>query len=75
VFGAEKLPPNRYLTTAIGGSLALQTATVFVPGLRRFLGLAPITLIDGAVIGAAALLPFVVNEASKPRVRHTGGEK
>jgi P-type Ca2+ transporter type 2C len=73
VFGAEKLPPNRTLTTAIGASLALQTATVFVPGLRTFLGLAPITLIDGAVIGAAAIAPFVVNEASKPRVRHTGG--
>lgn len=75
VFGAEQLPPNRYLTTAIGASLALQTATAFVPGLRRFLGLAPITLLDGAVIGAAALLPFVVNEASKPRVRRTGGEQ
>jgi P-type Ca2+ transporter type 2C len=72
VFGAEKLPPNRTLTTAIGASLALQTATVFVPGLRQFLGLAPITLIDGAVIGAAALVPFVVNEASKPPLRHKG---
>jgi Ca2+-transporting ATPase len=74
VFGAEKLPPNRTLTTAIGASLALQTATVFVPGLRQFLGLAPITLIDGAVIGAAALVPFVVNEASKPPLRHKGSQ-
>lgn len=74
VFGAERLPPNRYLTTAIGASLALQTATAFVPGLRRFLGLAPIALIDGAVIGAAALVPFVVNEASKSRVRRTGSK-
>ncbi|HJW81692.1 MAG TPA: cation-transporting P-type ATPase, partial [Acidiferrobacterales bacterium] len=75
VFGAEQLPPNRYLTTAIGASLALQTATAFVPGLRRFLGLAPIALIDGAVIGAAALVPFVVNEASKPRARRTGSKQ
>ena len=75
VFEAERLPPNRYLTTAVGASLALQAATAFVPGLRRFLGLTPVTLVDGAVIGAAALLPFVVNEASKPRARRLGGEK
>jgi len=54
---------------------SVRQATAFVPGLRRFLGLAPIALIDGAVIGAAALVPFVVNEASKPRARRTGSKQ
>jgi Ca2+-transporting ATPase len=72
VFGAGSLPPNRYLTAALGASLALQAATAVVPGLRRLLGLGPISPLDGAVIGAGALLPFLLNEASKPRPRRPG---
>lgn len=59
------LPPNRYLQWALGGSLALQGLTLSVPGLRGLLGLAPIGLIDGVVVGASALLPLVVNETTK----------
>lgn len=59
------LPPNRYLRWALGGSLALQGLTLAVPGLRGLLGLAPIGLIDGVVVGASALLPLVVNETTK----------
>lgn len=66
VFGTDRLPPNNYLNAAIGGSLAIQTAAALVPGLRQFLGISPIGLIDGVVIGASALLPFVINEATKP---------
>jgi Ca2+-transporting ATPase len=36
-----------------------------IPGLRSFLGLVPIGLVDAAVIGSAALAPLVVNEATK----------
>ncbi|HYA38453.1 MAG TPA: HAD-IC family P-type ATPase [Candidatus Methylomirabilis sp.] len=64
--GKERLPPNPYLRVAIGGSLAIQTAAALIPGLRQFLGIGPIGLVDGAVIGGAALLPFIINEATKP---------
>jgi Ca2+-transporting ATPase len=36
-----------------------------IPGLRSFLGLAPIGLLDGLVIGGSALLPLAVNEGTK----------
>jgi Ca2+-transporting ATPase len=65
VLGTTSLPANPYLRLAIGGSLALQLLTFIVPGLKSLLGLAPITLLDGAVIGLSALLPLVVNEATK----------
>jgi Ca2+-transporting ATPase len=65
LFGREKLPTNPYLNTALGISLALQALTLIVPGLRSFLGLAPIGLLDAAVIGGSALLPLAVNEATK----------
>jgi Ca2+-transporting ATPase len=73
VFGKDRLPPNNYLKAAIGGSLAIQTAAALVPGLRQFLGIGPIGLIDGVVIGASALLPFVINEATKPGVANPNG--
>ena len=61
----EKLPPNPYLTMALGGSLAVQFLTMVVPGLRSLLGLAPVGLLDGLVISGSALLPLLVNEATK----------
>ncbi len=65
IFSPGKLPPNRYLTLAVGGSLAVQFLTLVVPGLRNLLGLAPMGLLDGLVISGSALLPLVVNEATK----------
>ena len=65
IFSSGKLPPNHYLTMALGGSLFLQFLTMVVPGLRSLLGLAPVGLLDGAVISASALLPLMVNEATK----------
>lgn len=65
MFGSVKLPPNPYLKWALGGSFALQACTLVVPGLRGLLGIAPITLMDGLVIGGSAVLPLVINEASK----------
>jgi Ca2+-transporting ATPase len=38
---------------------------MFIPGLRSILGLAPMGLMDGLVIGSTALLPLLVNEATK----------
>lgn len=64
VFSKERLPANRALTAAVGGSLALQGATL-LPGLRGLLGLGPLGVADAAVIAVGAALPFVINEATK----------
>ena len=50
---------------ALGGTLAIQAAAVFVPPLRSLLGTAPITLFDGMIIGVSSLWPLAVNEATK----------
>ncbi len=65
IFSSEKLPPNPYLNLAIGGSFALQLVAAAIPGLRGLLQLTPINMVDSAVIGASALLPLLVNEATK----------
>jgi Ca2+-transporting ATPase len=65
VFSRERLPPNPWLRAAIGGSAALQAATLFVPGLRGLLGTAPLAPLDLLVVGGAAAAPFLVNEATK----------
>ncbi|MUG99086.1 HAD-IC family P-type ATPase [Scytonema sp. UIC 10036] len=65
IFSSEKLPANRYLTVALGGSFGLQILAAVIPGLRQMLNLTPIHVLDGAVIGTSALVPFVVNEGQK----------
>jgi P-type Ca2+ transporter type 2C len=65
IFSHEKLPPNRYLSLAVGGSLVIQLCAMLIPGVRNILGLAPVGVIDGMVIGSAALLPLLVNESTK----------
>ena len=44
IFSQEKLPPNRYLSLAVGGSLAIQLCAMLIPGVRNILGLAPVGL-------------------------------
>jgi Ca2+-transporting ATPase len=65
VFDPVRPPANSYLTLALGGSIALQVLTMIVPGLRGFLGLAPLSATDLLVVGGSAVLPFVVNETMK----------
>lgn len=65
IFDAEKSAPNKYLNIAIIGSLGLQLASQFVPGLRSLLGITPITVSDGLVIGATSVIPLLINEATK----------
>ncbi len=72
LFGTHRLPANDYLDLALGGSLALQAVAMALPPLRALLGTAVPGLADLAVIGAGAVLPLLVNEASKS-VRGTGG--
>lgn len=65
------LPPNRYLQVALGGTFALQAAALTVPGLRSLLGIAPLGAADCLVVGGGALIPFLVNEAAKLRLKPT----
>jgi Ca2+-transporting ATPase len=71
LFDSRRLPPNRYLAGALGGSLALQVSAAAIPSLRRLLGLVSIAPGDGLVIGGAALVPLLVNEGTK-RAVHKG---
>jgi len=59
------LPPNHYLTTALAGSLSLQLLSILIPGLRSLLQIAPISLMDSAVISASAILPLLITEGTK----------
>jgi P-type Ca2+ transporter type 2C len=63
--------PNQYLSLAIGGSVALQVLTLAIPGLRSLLGITPISLLDGVVIGGTAVAPLVVNELTKGKATYT----
>ena len=65
IYDKEKLPTNKYLTLALGGSIGLQLLTFVVPGLRNLLGLSPLNLFDGAIIGISSILPLLINEATK----------
>ncbi len=65
LFSAERLPPNRWLTWAVGGSAALQLSTVAVPGLRRLLGTTPVMPADFLAVAGAAGLPYLAIEATK----------
>jgi Ca2+-transporting ATPase len=65
LFSPDPLPPNPHLKWAVGGSLALQALTLFLPPLRGFLGLTALRPADLAVVAAAAGLPLFVNEYLK----------
>jgi Ca2+-transporting ATPase len=67
IFDPERLEPNKYLTIALTGSLGLQSLTLFVPGLRSFLGMGPLNVLDLAVSIGTAVAPLLVNEATKEK--------
>ncbi|MBM4287172.1 MAG: cation-transporting P-type ATPase [Deltaproteobacteria bacterium] len=60
-----RLPANRFLSLAVGGSLVLQVLALAVPGLRGILGMTPISLMDAAVIVGTSVAPLLVNESTK----------
>lgn len=60
------LPPNPYLTYALGGSLGLQVLTLIVPGLRGFLGLSTMTVLDYVVVACGGVGTLLINEFRKP---------
>jgi len=65
LFERDGLPPNPWLTGALVGSFTFQGLAMLIPGVRGLLGIGTIGLIDSAVIGGSALLPLLINEASK----------
>ena len=65
IFDRQHLPANPALNWAVGGSLVLQLLTMIVPGLRNFLGVTSLGIVDAAVIGASSVLPFFANETRK----------
>ena len=65
VFDVTPRTANPYLSAALLGSFGVQALTLFVPGLRSLLGITPISLVDGVVISASAMLPFIANETGK----------
>jgi len=58
-------PFNWPLKAAVGGSLALQLATPFVPGLSGVLGLSRIGASDALAIAVGASLPLLAHEGLK----------
>lgn len=72
IFDKEKLPSNKFLNIALGGSFALQALAITVPGLRGLLGIVPVNLLDNLLIGGSAVLPLLVNEASKNKRQEAG---
>lgn len=66
-FFDASLPPNRQLVLAIVASLGLQAAAHLVPGLRRLLGVAPLSPSDLIVVIAGAVAPVVLNELGKKK--------
>ena len=74
IFDKDRLPPNKYLNAALAGSLSLQVLSMAVPGLRSLLGITPISLIDGLVIGGSAAIPLLVNESTKNKEKQRGDD-
>jgi Ca2+-transporting ATPase len=68
------LPPNRWLSFAVGGSILLQVLAMIVPGWRAILGMTPIGLMDAAIIAGASVAPLIINESTKkqPGARSVG---
>lgn len=72
IFDRQGLPPNRYLTAALGGTFALQGLAMIIPGLRSLLGITAIGLADMLVIGGTSTVPLLVNETIKNGRRGAG---
>jgi Ca2+-transporting ATPase len=69
VFNRDRMPPNPYLRWAIAATAAMQGGAWLLPATRRMLGFPPLGILDTLVLGAAAVLPFMANEALKGRPR------
>jgi Ca2+-transporting ATPase len=65
IFAMRHRPQNHWLNAAVFGSIGLHLLTMFVPGIRRFLNLSPLSALDCALIFGSAILSLMVNESLK----------
>ncbi|MEZ2128817.1 MULTISPECIES: HAD-IC family P-type ATPase [unclassified Sinorhizobium] len=65
IFAPGSRPPNHALSLILGGSVVVQVASLFMPFVRRLLGIAPITGADAVVTLAGGTLPFLMMEWMK----------
>jgi Ca2+-transporting ATPase len=73
-FRPGKRRRNTYLEVALGASLLVQGMASLLPGLRKLLGISPVNLLDAVVIGAGAVGPLLINEATKGLGRYAEEE-
>jgi P-type Ca2+ transporter type 2C len=66
LFTGKRLEPNPYLRAALIGSFAVQLLALFVPGLRRLLGIADLSAVEYLLTAGLGGLPLLINEALKP---------
>ena len=70
VFRLESLR-NRWLVTAFVGSMALQSAVIYIPALQRVFSTQPLGLRDWIAVALASLVPLVAIDVVKVvRARH-----
>jgi Ca2+-transporting ATPase len=62
-------PRNYYLDLAVGGSLVLQVAAQFIPGLKRIMALSPLSIKDVLVIAGSTFVSVLLNELSKKDIK------
>jgi Ca2+-transporting ATPase len=70
----RRLPPNRYMSAAVGGGVALQLTAGLASPIRRFTGAARIPFTDAAVAWGLAGLSFLFTEALKFARHHAPPE-
>jgi P-type Ca2+ transporter type 2C len=72
LFARRRLEPNPYLRAALIGSFAVQLLALFVPGLRRLLGIADLSPAEYLLTAGLGGLPLLINEALKTTDRPQG---
>jgi Ca2+-transporting ATPase len=68
IFGGQRLAPNPHLRYALLASFAVQGLAIAFPPMRALLGVARIGAADIVITGIGGVLPFIINEATKPSV-------
>jgi Ca2+-transporting ATPase len=63
--GFAGLEQNPLMVGALGGTLALQVASVTVPALRGLLGTTPLGMTDWAVVAAGSTAPLALREIAR----------
>jgi Ca2+-transporting ATPase len=66
---AASNPANPLLNAALVAALVAQAGTVFIPGLRRLLNIAPLNLTDFAVVGLTAWTTRLINRKIREKRR------